>query len=838
MSMVFKTPLSEKRNSNIPVILLFLVVIGTIIRIINLESMFLYWDEPIHSVRIDYQPLDYVLAHNNGSAFFALLVHFLLSLGKIVLMARLPSVLFGILTIFLLYFVGKYLFSRKEGLTAAAFAAFSPFLIRYSQYARGYATLAFFALLSLYFFLKANKTNHIRFWLGYTIFTTLTVYTHLAGFFTLPCFAVTAGVTWIGSRFSAASKPELRKESLKLLRFIIFTFIILTLIFLLYLPDENMRGFLHASSERVSGQNSFSYLVNYLSQKIFITQIEAAPPLQYLFLAALLLGTAAGLKTHTQKTLFIILYIFLPFFLFIAINPRSVNIQSTERYLIFLLPVMFLLMAKGLTTIARGIRSVFHYLRMIAPDNQRILNVILPILVFAALISFNYTHYYLYFWKFGSFPVRKEVHDYLRKNVKRDSLIYFDSFPVSGLTLIISPLTRKDKPGHNEYPVRKNMVVDSDETDFMIFRSILGLKSHIRSPIPLWAVSNMEKEARERLVNLALKQPGTKAANLEKHAVICLYSLEESIENKFTRLIDIFLKVEPDSLKRRQLLLLSAKINLYCERIDKAAEALNAAESINLGPEIPYFEKALFLQKGFEFLLGFNNQKILQIKEKVFFHQEMAKEFFLLGDKYLIEKNYESAAQMYILSYDQDKTSAFDISNRLVRIANIFLISDLPEKAYPYYKKAEELNPERFELSFLLAEAYKAAGFPNLAAQVYDRIFEKKGPTYRDMLQRLVNEGSTAFIWKTNTDWRLVMVSDENAIFSGQIKCNENIDDIQPILFKKEDSLAFSDNRVRFSFKMDHRRVKILSLSTPKAVKIELDLKINGKNIGNIILVE
>jgi hypothetical protein len=117
-------------------------------------------------------------------------------------------------------------------------------------------------------------------------------------------------------------------------------------------------------------------------------------------------------------------------------------------------------------------------------------------------------------------------------------------------------------------------------------------------------------------------------------------------------------------------------------------------------------------------------------------------------------------------------------------------------------------------------------------------MFEKKGSQYQKLLSQLMEQESTAFIWKTESDWRLVMLSGENAIFSGQIKCDKNIKDIEPILFKKEDSIAYSENRVRFSFRMDKRRVKIIRILMPSAVKIELDLKINGRNIGNIALVE
>lgn len=836
--MVLKTSLSENKRSAIPLLLLFLVVIGSVVRLINLGSMFPYWDEPIHSVRIDYQPFSYVVAHNNASAFFALLVHFLLPLGKIVIMARLPSVLFGILTICALYFTGTFLFSKKEGLAAAALAAFSPFLIRYSQYSRGYATYAFFALLSLYFFLKASETNRIRAWLKYSISSTLTVYTHLAGLLILPSMAVYTGFNWLGSRFSTRSRSDLKEENTKLFRFIIFTLIFIILAFLLYLPDENIHSFLQGSSQRISSQNPFSYLFNYLSGKIFISQIEATPPLHYFFLAALLLGIAGGLKTHAKKTLFLLLYIILPFILFIAVNPRSVNIQSAERYLIFFLPVLFLLIAKGFTTCARGIKTFFLHFRIGSPDRQSIFNGALLIMIIAALFSFNYRHYYLYFWNFGSYPVKPEVNDYLRKEVKQDALIYLDRFPASGLDLIVSPLIRNENKGHSENPVRENVVVAAEETDFMIFRSILGLKHYIESKIPVWAVSTMDSEKREELVSLARSHPGITAVNLDHRSVICFNSPEEPVASKFIRLINIYLDLELDPLTKRQLYLLSAKVHSYDEQIDKAIEDLTVADSISLNSLIPHFKRASFLQKGFDFLLGLDKETLIKLQEDIFYFQEIAREFFLFGEKMLAEKQYERAAQVYYSSYTWDNTRAFDISNRLVRIANVFLINDSPEKASEYFKKAVELNPQRYELSFLLAETYKAAGSTGPAKQVYREMFEKKEPQFESLLPQLIKQDSTAFIWKTETEWRLVMLSGENAIFSGQIKCDKNIKNIEPILFKKEDSIAYSENRVRFSFRMDKRRVKIISILTPSAVKIELDLKIDGRYIGNIALIK
>ena len=96
----------RKLPTPVLVILIVLLLIGTGIRFFNLGNIFLYRDEPIHSVRIDYQPLSFVTAHNNGSALFAVLVHFLLDWGPVEGMARLPSAVFGSLAILAIFFVG------------------------------------------------------------------------------------------------------------------------------------------------------------------------------------------------------------------------------------------------------------------------------------------------------------------------------------------------------------------------------------------------------------------------------------------------------------------------------------------------------------------------------------------------------------------------------------------------------------------------------------------------------------------------------------------------------------------------------------------------------------
>ncbi|RYU96752.1 glycosyltransferase family 39 protein [Emticicia agri] len=67
---------------------------------------------------------------------------------------RIPSLLFNLLTIFLIFvFVKTHFKSEKLALLAAFLSAISPFYINYSQIARNYAMLFFFSLLATHLFL-------------------------------------------------------------------------------------------------------------------------------------------------------------------------------------------------------------------------------------------------------------------------------------------------------------------------------------------------------------------------------------------------------------------------------------------------------------------------------------------------------------------------------------------------------------------------------------------------------------------------------------------------------------------------------------------------------------
>jgi 4-amino-4-deoxy-L-arabinose transferase-like glycosyltransferase len=114
-----------------------------------------------------------------------LLTHISLALDNSVFAARLPAVVFAVLTIPLLYLVGKTFFDRRVGLLAALLLAIAPLHIRYAQEARMYSMLTFFSLLSLYLFWRAIRARQLRWWLGFALVTALNLYTHQMAFLLL-----------------------------------------------------------------------------------------------------------------------------------------------------------------------------------------------------------------------------------------------------------------------------------------------------------------------------------------------------------------------------------------------------------------------------------------------------------------------------------------------------------------------------------------------------------------------------------------------------------------------------------------------------------------------------
>ena len=107
---------------------------------------------------------------------------------------RLPSFIAGLLSILAIYGLVRQLHSRTAGLVAAALLAFNPFHITHSDFARYYALLMFFTILTVWMLYRALERGRWHQWLAYTVSAFLALSSHI-------CFAPALAALNVGAAF-------------------------------------------------------------------------------------------------------------------------------------------------------------------------------------------------------------------------------------------------------------------------------------------------------------------------------------------------------------------------------------------------------------------------------------------------------------------------------------------------------------------------------------------------------------------------------------------------------------------------------------------------------------
>lgn len=165
-----------------------ILTLGLILRLINLNQS-LWLDEAVQAITSQ-GSFAGIFTELQGD-FHPPLYHLLMWIwvhlfGVVEVVLRLPSVLFGLATIYIVFLIAKDFFPKKNlkfyifnftfAELSALFLATAPFHIYYSQEARPYALVTFLTICSMYFFLKQK-------WLGYILSTVLALYSSYFVFF-------------------------------------------------------------------------------------------------------------------------------------------------------------------------------------------------------------------------------------------------------------------------------------------------------------------------------------------------------------------------------------------------------------------------------------------------------------------------------------------------------------------------------------------------------------------------------------------------------------------------------------------------------------------------------
>lgn len=179
--------LLEKIKTNY--ILIGILFLAALLRIYHIDFQSIWLDEIITmkecDPRLTFKESYEIMAiwENNPVIYYYLVKINSIVFGHTTFVVRMFSAVIGILSIYLLYLLGKEINDKKTGLIAAFLATINYFFIYYSQEARAYILLTFFTILTFYQLIRFLKNNNILNAILYGLSLTLMMNTHFFGLF-------------------------------------------------------------------------------------------------------------------------------------------------------------------------------------------------------------------------------------------------------------------------------------------------------------------------------------------------------------------------------------------------------------------------------------------------------------------------------------------------------------------------------------------------------------------------------------------------------------------------------------------------------------------------------
>lgn len=165
--------------------ILLIILLAFFLRIYNLDAESLWLDEALsveHYAKNDITTIIERLSVH--PPLYYIILHFWIKLfGDSEFSVRFLSAIFGIMSIYVIYRLGKLIFDDNVGIISALLLSISLFHINYSQEVRFYSLLTLLALLSNYYFIKILKERSIKNTAAYAISTVAMPYTHIFGLF-------------------------------------------------------------------------------------------------------------------------------------------------------------------------------------------------------------------------------------------------------------------------------------------------------------------------------------------------------------------------------------------------------------------------------------------------------------------------------------------------------------------------------------------------------------------------------------------------------------------------------------------------------------------------------
>ena len=159
-----------------------IILIGAILRLFQLgeESIFIDEGITVELTRLSFTDMIVNRASNFHAPLYFIFMHLWVTVfGVSEVSIRLPSVIFGVASIYAIFLLANKMFKDENiALLSAFLMAISYYQIRYSQDARMYSLFTLLAIMSMYYFIDVHE-NPLMLSKGYLISTGLLLYTHI-----------------------------------------------------------------------------------------------------------------------------------------------------------------------------------------------------------------------------------------------------------------------------------------------------------------------------------------------------------------------------------------------------------------------------------------------------------------------------------------------------------------------------------------------------------------------------------------------------------------------------------------------------------------------------------
>jgi 4-amino-4-deoxy-L-arabinose transferase-like glycosyltransferase len=202
---------SQERSWRPWVILSILTVLALGLRLWRLNSD-LWFDELVTLLEFVRPPLGEIVtsfhSQNQHMLYSVLGYASVRAFGESAWALRLPAMLFGVASLWALFLLGRRVVGTLEALLACALMTVSYHHIWFSQNARGYSGLLFFATLATWLWLEAISRNSWGWWLPYAGVSALGLWTHMSMVFVVAAQALVYLVLLIRSTWLSRSKAD------------------------------------------------------------------------------------------------------------------------------------------------------------------------------------------------------------------------------------------------------------------------------------------------------------------------------------------------------------------------------------------------------------------------------------------------------------------------------------------------------------------------------------------------------------------------------------------------------------------------------------------------------